>query len=162
MLSPSRKLTGLPTSFMVGAVKTMISTIGSSGQIWPSIVIRLTWPGFSCSNIIKPTPTKILVKWWKKAWKTNWTTMGSVPSIIRYFWPRLYIVVLGIIFFSFFQFLFGLIFSFSIILLFPFSIWTFISFFYFDFYSIFLFGLFVISFNPIFFHHFLTLFQFFF
>ena len=139
MLSSSRKSTGSPTSFMVGVVKTMISTIGSSGQIWPSIVIRLTWLDFSCSNIIRPTPTKISVKWWKKAWKTNWTTMASVPSIIRCdFWPRFYIVVLGMIFFFIFsicpiQFLFGLLFSFFY--------HTFISLYYLDFYFPFLFGL---------------------
>ena len=56
-----------------------------------------------------------------------------------FFWPRFYIVVLGMTFFFlvspiyFFQFLFGL--------LFPFSIWTFISLFYLDIYFPFLFGL---------------------
>ena len=54
---------------------------------------------------------------------------------LRCFWPRFYIVVLGMTFFFspiyFFQFFFGL--------LFPFSLWTFISLFSGDFY--FLFGL---------------------
>ena len=48
------------------------------------------------------------------------------------FWPRFYIVVLGMTFFFFFL---------QPIYFFPFSIWTFISLFFLDFYFPFLFGL---------------------
>ena len=60
-----------------------------------------------------------------------------IEEIIHFFWPRFYIVVLGIALFSgriyFFHILFGLLFSFSIC--------TFISLFSLDFYFPFFFGL---------------------
>ena len=65
------------------------------------------------------------------------------------FWPRFYIVVLGIVFFSrficFFQFLFGLLFPFFYMDFYFFFIWTFISLFCLDFYFLFLFGPFLLN-----------------
>ena len=93
------------------------------------------------------------VSWAKKLrniWNKN-TIASALKSCIKwsYFWPRFYIVVLGMTFFFFIFFQYRFTFSnlymdfsvpFIFGLFFPFSIWTFLSLFYLDFYFPFLYG----------------------